>query len=88
MASFALNFYSRIVEAQLRTHRKTATIRLGDKSRKYQKGMVVSVLVGERYSPRRHVFDAGVLVGLARRLDLRASLELGAEAAVKSRSPA
>jgi len=33
-------------------------------------------------------FDAGVLVGLARGLDLRASLELGAEAAVKSRSPA
>ena len=58
MASFALNFYSRIVEAQLRLHRKTATIRLGDKSRKYQKGMVVSVLVGARYSPRQHVFDA------------------------------
>jgi hypothetical protein len=56
--SFALNFYSPIVEAQLRSHRKTATIRLGDKSRKYQKGMIVSVLVGARYSPRQHVFDA------------------------------
>ena len=56
--SYALNFYSPIVEAQLKAHRKTATIRLGDKSRKYQKGMVVSVLVGARYSPRQHVFDA------------------------------
>jgi hypothetical protein len=56
--SFALNFYSPIVEAQLRSHRKTATIRLGDKSRKYQKGMIVAVLVGARYGPRVHVFDA------------------------------
>jgi hypothetical protein len=56
--SFALNFYSPVVEAQLRSHRKTATIRLGDKSRKYQKGMIVSVLVGARFGPRQHVFDA------------------------------
>jgi hypothetical protein len=56
--AFALNFYSPIVEAQLKSNRKTATIRLGDKARKYQKGMVVSVLVGARYSPRQHVFDA------------------------------
>ena len=58
MPSYALNFYSPIVEAQLRSHRKTATIRLGDKSRKYQKGMIVAVLVGARYGPRQHVFDA------------------------------
>jgi len=56
--SYALNFYSPIVEAQLRSHRKTATIRLGDKSRKYNKGMIVSVLVGARYGPRQHVFNA------------------------------
>ena len=58
MHSYALNFYSPIVEAQLRSHRKTATIRLGDKSRKYQKGMIVSVLVGARFGPRDCVFDA------------------------------
>ena len=58
MAAYALNFYSPVVEAQLRSHRKTATIRLGDKSRKYHKGMVVSVLVGARYGPRQHVFYA------------------------------
>ena len=60
VAAFALNFYSPVVEAQLRSHRKTATIRLGDKSRKYQKGMIVSVLVGARFGPRQHVFDAVV----------------------------
>ena len=58
MPSYALNFYSPIVEAQLKSNRKSATIRLGDKSRKYAKGMIVSVLVGARYGPRQHVFDA------------------------------
>lgn len=58
MPNYALNFYSPVVEAQLRSNRKTATIRLGDKSRKYQKGMIVSVLVGARFGPRQHVFDA------------------------------
>jgi hypothetical protein len=55
---YALNFYSPIVADQLRSRRKTATIRLGDKSRKYQKGMVVQVLVGLRYGPREKIFDA------------------------------
>jgi hypothetical protein len=55
---YALNFYSPIVVDQLRTRRKTATIRLGDKSAKYKKGMVVQVLVGARYGPREKVFDA------------------------------
>jgi hypothetical protein len=54
----ALNFYSPVVADQLRSGRKTATIRLGDKSGKYKKGMVVRVLCGVRYSPREHVFDA------------------------------
>jgi hypothetical protein len=45
---YALNFYSPIVADQLRSGRKTATIRLGDKSVKYKKGMIVSVLAGSR----------------------------------------
>ena len=57
-AMYALNFYSPIVADQLRMHRKTATIRLGDKSGKYRKGMIVQVLCGARYSPREKVFDA------------------------------
>jgi hypothetical protein len=55
---YALNFYSPMVADQLRSHRKTATIRLGDKSAKYRKGMIVQVLAGTRYSPREKVFDA------------------------------
>jgi hypothetical protein len=55
---YALNFYSPLVADQLRSHRKTATIRLGDKSDKYKKGMVVQVLCGTRFSPRERVFDA------------------------------
>jgi hypothetical protein len=57
---YALNFYSPMVADQLRTGRKSATIRLGDKSSKYKKGMVVKVLCGNRYSAREFVFDAVV----------------------------
>jgi hypothetical protein len=55
---YALNFYSPLVGDQLRTGRKSATIRLGDKSAKYKKGMIVQVLCGSRYSPRERIFDA------------------------------
>ncbi|TMM13314.1 MAG: RNA-binding protein [Actinobacteria bacterium] len=55
---YALNFYSPMVADQLRTGRKSATIRLGDKSGKYKKGMVVKVLCGNRFSAREFVFDA------------------------------
>ena len=55
---YALNFYSPMVADQLRSGRKTATIRLGDKSAKYKKGMIVQVLAGVRYSPREKVFEA------------------------------
>jgi hypothetical protein len=55
---YALNFYSPMVADQLRTGRKSATIRLGDKSAKYKKGMVVKVLCGNRYGAREFVFDA------------------------------
>ncbi|HEX3225363.1 MAG TPA: ASCH domain-containing protein [Gaiellaceae bacterium] len=57
-AMYALNFYSPLVADQLRTGRKSATIRLGDKSSKYKKGMIVQVLCGSRYSPRERIFDA------------------------------
>ena len=55
---YALNFYNTMVADQLRSGRKTATIRLGDKSAKYKKGMVVQVLVGARYGAREKIFDA------------------------------
>ena len=56
--TYALNFYNPAVADQLRSNRKTATIRLGDKSAKYRKGMLVTVLCGSRFGPRDRVFDA------------------------------
>jgi hypothetical protein len=56
--TFALNFYNPAVADQLRNLRKTATIRLGDKTAKYRKGMIVTVLCGARFGQRERVFDA------------------------------
>ena len=55
---FVLNFYSAIFVDQLKRGRKTATIRLGDKSRKYKRGQVVWVTVGFRHQPREKIFSA------------------------------
>ena len=55
---YALNFYSPIVAEQLRSGRKTATIRLGDKSGKYRKNQAVLVTIGYQYSPRERIFEA------------------------------
>jgi hypothetical protein len=59
-ALFVLNFYSPIFVDQLRSGRKTATIRLGDKSRKYKRGQVVWITVGYRHQPREKIFAAVV----------------------------
>ena len=55
---YVLNFYSPVFIDQLKRGRKTATIRLGDKSAKYKKGHVVMVTVGFQHSPREKIFDA------------------------------
>jgi hypothetical protein len=55
---YALNFYSPLFIDQLRKGRKTATIRLGDKSHKYRKGQLVWVTVGHRHGPRQRIFTA------------------------------
>jgi hypothetical protein len=55
---FVLNFYSPIFVDQLKRGRKTATIRLGDKSKKYRKGEVVLITVGFQHSPREKIFEA------------------------------
>jgi hypothetical protein len=54
----ALNFFSPAFVDQLKRGRKTATIRLGDKSRKYQRGQVVWITVGYQHSPREKIFSA------------------------------
>jgi hypothetical protein len=56
--TYVLNFYSAVFVDQLKRGRKTATIRLGDKSGKYERGQVVWVTVGFRHSPREKIFSA------------------------------
>ena len=56
--TYVLNFYSAVFVDQLKRGRKTATIRLGDKSSKYERGQVVWVTVGFRHSPRQKIFSA------------------------------
>ncbi len=53
-----LNFFSQVFADQLKRGRKTATIRLGDKSHKYKKNHAVLVTVGYQHSPREKVFEA------------------------------
>jgi hypothetical protein len=53
-----LNFYSTIFADELKRGRKTATIRLGDKSHKYRKNQLVLVTIGYQYSPRERIFEA------------------------------
>jgi len=53
-----LNFYSTIFADELKRGRKTATIRLGDKSHKYKKNQLVLVTIGYQFSPRERIFEA------------------------------
>ncbi|MCL6520077.1 MAG: ASCH domain-containing protein [Armatimonadota bacterium] len=55
---FAINFYSEAYADMLRKGRKTATIRLGDKSDKYRSGQLVWITVGRKYGPRQRLFTA------------------------------
>jgi hypothetical protein len=55
---YALNFFSPAFVDQLKRGRKTATIRLGDKSRKYERGQVVWITVGYQHSPKEKLFAA------------------------------
>ena len=57
-ALYVLNFYSPVFVDQLRSGRKTATIRLGDKSRKYKRGQVVWITIGYRHQAREKIFAA------------------------------
>jgi len=55
---YVLNFYSTVFVDQLKRGRKSATIRLGDKTPKYERGQVVWITVGFRHSPREKIFAA------------------------------
>jgi len=55
---YALNFYSDLYGDVLRNHRKTVTIRLGDKSSKYDTGMIVWITIGPRFGRRQKLYTA------------------------------
>jgi hypothetical protein len=55
---FALNFYSELYGDVIKSGRKSATIRIGDKSDKYSTGQVVWVTLGPRYARRKKLFSA------------------------------
>src|SRR6185312_8447627 len=55
---YALNFFTPAFVDQLKRGRKTATIRLGDKARKYERGQLVWITVGHQHSPREKIFSA------------------------------
>jgi hypothetical protein len=56
--TYVLNFYSPVFVDQLKRGRKTATIRLGNKSSKYKRGQLVWITVGYSHSPREKIFSA------------------------------
>jgi hypothetical protein len=55
---YAINFYTQLYEDMLLKGRKTATIRLGDKTDKYRSGELVWITVGHRFGRRRKLFSA------------------------------
>jgi hypothetical protein len=55
---YAINFYTSLYEDMLVRGRKTATIRLGDKSDKYRAGELCWITVGQRFGRRRKLFTA------------------------------
>lgn len=55
---FALNFYPELYLDDLLRGRKSATIRLGDKSDKYISGQIVWITAGRKYQVRQKLFTA------------------------------
>ena len=55
---FALNFYNELYGDALKKGRKSATIRLGSKTDKYQSGQIVWVTLGQRFGRRVKLFTA------------------------------
>ena len=85
-----LNFYSPVFVDQLKRGRKTATIRLGDKSRKYKRGQVVWITVGYRHQPREKIFAAvvdDVEVKKVSELSATSSTTTPSSAAARRQSP-
>jgi hypothetical protein len=54
----ALNFYSSVYHGFLVNRNKSCTIRLGDKTAKYEDGDVVLVTYGDKFRQRKKVYTA------------------------------
>lgn len=54
----ALNFYSSVYHGFLVNRDKSCTIRLGDKTKKYEDGDVVLVTYGDKFRQRKKVYTA------------------------------
>jgi hypothetical protein len=65
---FAINFYTQIYEDMLLKGRKTATIRLGDKSDKYKPGELIWITLGNRFGRRRKLFTAIIDSAVVKRI--------------------
>lgn len=55
---YVLNFYSPLFVDQIKSGRKPATIRLGDKSHKYSRGELVWITIGYKFGQREKILDA------------------------------
>ena len=55
---FALNFFNELYGDALKKGRKSATIRMGDKSDKYKSGQLVWVTLGQRFGRHHKLFTA------------------------------
>lgn len=54
----ALNFFSAHNEKLLNSRQKSATIRLGDIRETYPENSIVWITFGNKYSPKRKIFEA------------------------------
>jgi len=66
---FALNFYPELYMDALLKGRKSATIRLGDKSDKYRSGQIVWITTGRKYQVRQKLFTAVIDDVIVKRVD-------------------
>jgi hypothetical protein len=65
----ALNFYSSVYHGFLVNRDKICTIRLGDKTYKYEDGDIVVVTYGDKFKPRKKVFRAVIDQVKVKRID-------------------
>lgn len=76
---YALNFYPELYFEALLKARKSATIRLGNKTDKYSSGQIVWITVGRKYQVRQKLFTAVIDDVIVKRVDELNSREVEKE---------